>query len=66
MILLWKSVKKNYLQVYLEESKYGIKTIQMSRFINSELDSDSEIESNSESKYGIELKSESEVESDTE
>ena len=34
--------KKNYPQVYLEECKYKIKKIQMSRFINTELDSDSE------------------------
>ena len=35
-----KMNKKNYLQVYLEECKYKIKKIQMSRFINTELDSD--------------------------
>ena len=34
--------KKNYPQVYLEECKYKIKKIQMSRFINAELDSDSD------------------------
>ena len=34
--------KKNYPQVYLEECKYKIKKIQMSRFINTELDLDSE------------------------
>ena len=33
--------KKNYPQVYLEECKYKIKKIQMSRFINTELDSES-------------------------
>ena len=33
--------KKNHLQVYLEECKYRIKKIQMSRFINAELKSDS-------------------------
>ena len=37
-----KIEKKNYLQVYLEECKYKVKKIQMSRFINAELDSDSE------------------------
>ena len=36
--------KKNFPQVYLEECKYKIKKIQMSRFINTELDSDSESE----------------------
>ena len=34
--------KKNHLQVYLEEFKYKIKKIQMSRFINIALKSDSE------------------------
>ena len=32
--------KKNHLEVYLEECKYKIKKIQMSRFINTELKSD--------------------------
>ena len=40
-----KMEKKNYPQVYLEECKYKIRKIQMSRFINTELDSDSESES---------------------
>ena len=34
--------KKNYPQVYLEGYKYWIKKIQMSRFINTELKSESE------------------------
>ena len=34
--------KKNHPQVYLEECKYRAKKIQMSRFINTELKSDSE------------------------
>ena len=34
--------KKNHPQVYLEECKYKISKIQMSRFINTELKSDSE------------------------
>ena len=34
--------KKNYPQVYLEECIYKIKRIQMSRFINAELYSDSD------------------------
>ena len=37
-----KMEKKNYPQVYLEECKYKIRKIQMSRFSNTELDSDSE------------------------
>ena len=35
-------IKKNHPQVYLEECKYRAKTIQTSRFINTELKSDSE------------------------
>ena len=44
-----KMNKKNYPQVYLEECKY--KKIQMSRFINTELESDTEsdVEADSES-----------------
>ena len=34
--------KKNHPQVYLEECKYRVKKIEMSRFINTELKSDSE------------------------
>ena len=34
--------KKNHLQVYLEECKFRAKKIQTSRFINTELKSDSE------------------------
>ena len=45
--------KKNYPQVYLEECKYRVKKIQMSRFINSELDSDSDSEA--VSKFDTEL-----------
>ena len=41
--------KNNYLQVYLEECKYRVKKIQMSSFINAELESDSEAESEYES-----------------
>ena len=37
--------KKNHLQVYLEECKYRTKKIQMFRFINTELKSDSDSES---------------------
>ena len=49
MILLWKRTKKNYPQVYLEEYKYKIKKIQMSRFINTELKLDSDSDSNVDS-----------------
>ena len=35
--------KKNFAHVYLEECKYKIKKIQMSRFINTKLDSDAKL-----------------------
>ena len=38
------TVDKNHPQVYLEECKYKLKKIQMSRFINTELKSDSDLE----------------------
>ena len=47
--------KKNYPQVYLEECKYRVKKIQMSRFISAKLKSDSESESEAESKSDTEL-----------
>ena len=51
--------KKNHLQVYLEEFKYRIKKTQKSRFINTELKSDSdselELDSEAESKSATEL-----------
>ena len=52
-----KMDKKNYPQVYLEEYKYKAKKIQMSRFINTELEpeSDSEPDSEAESKSDTEL-----------
>ena len=37
--------KKNHPQVYLEECKYRIKKTQMSKFINTELKSDSDLDS---------------------
>ena len=56
--------KKNHLQVYLEECKYRVKKIQMSRFINTELksDSDSEEESKSDTELMAKLKSDSDSE----
>ena len=51
--------KKNHPQVYLEECKYRVKKIQISRLINTELksdsDSDSELDSEEESKFNAEL-----------
>ena len=49
--------KKNYPQVYLQECKYKVKKIQMSRFINAELRSDSESDSETESKSDTKLMS---------
>ena len=51
--------KKNYPQVYLEECKYKTKKIQMSRFINTELEPDSD----SDAKLMTKLKSDSEYDS---
>ena len=53
---------KNHPQVYLEKWKYRIKKTQMSRFINTELKSDSDSDSDSE----LESNSEEESKSDTE
>ena len=57
--------KKNHPQVYLEECKYWIKKIQLSRFINTELNSDSysdtelEVEPKSDTELLAKLKSSS-------
>ena len=58
--------KKNHPQVYLEECKYRIKKIQMSRFINAELKSDSESDSEVESKSDTELMAKLKSDSDSE
>ena len=41
---LMRIEKKNYPQVYLEESKYKPKKIKMTKFIDNELESESESE----------------------
>ena len=51
-----KTNKKNYPQVYLEEFKYKIKKIQMSKFVNAKLESDSDLD--------LDLHSDSEAESE--
>ena len=56
--------KKNYPQVYLEECKYRVKKIQMSRFINAELESDSESDLETGSKWMTKLKSGSDSDSE--
>ena len=48
-------IEKKYLRVYLEECKYKVKKIQMSRIINAELESNAESNPESESKSDIEL-----------
>ena len=62
----YENGKKNYLQVYLEECKYRVKKIQMSRFINAKLDSDSDSDSEVESKSDTELMAKLESDSDSE
>ena len=47
--------KKNHPQVYLQECKYKIKKMQMSRFINTELKSDSESSDSDSEKVDNEL-----------
>ena len=51
-----KKNKKNYLQVYLEECTYKVKKINTPRFINieSELDSESDVEADLDSNTTIE------------
>ena len=60
--------KKNYPQDYLKECKYIIKKIEMSRFISTELksDSDSVSESESETESDIELMAKLKSDSDSE
>ena len=55
--------KKNYPKVYLEECKYKIKKIKMTKFINTDLES--ELESVSELESYTELEAKSELESDS-
>ena len=58
--------KKNHRQVYLEECKYKIKKIQISRFINTELNSGSDSDSEAESKSDTELMAKLKSDSDSE
>ena len=54
--------KKNYPQVYLEQCQYKIKKIKMPKFVNTELESESEAElepdTELESKFELESYSE--------
>ena len=45
-----RTKKKNYPQVYLEECKYKMKNKKMSKFIDTELESESESDTKLESK----------------
>ena len=54
--------KKNHPQGYLEKCKYKVKKTQMSRFINTELKSDSESSDSDSEKVDNELKSDSDSE----
>ena len=56
--------KKNYPQVYLEDCKYKIKKIKMSRFINTVLDLDSESDSESDAELMTKSKCDSDNDSD--
>ena len=57
-----KMNKKKYPQVYVEEWKYRLKKIQMSRFIHAELESDSDSELESDTELESKLKSDSDSE----
>ena len=50
-----KMERNNYPQVYLEECKYKIKKIKMSKFINTEFQSEPESKSVLELKFDTEL-----------
>ena len=59
-------MEKNYPQVYLEECKYKVTKIKISRFINAELESNSEPDLEAESKSDTELIAKLESNSDSE
>ena len=56
--------KKNYPQVYLEECKYKRKKIQMSTFINTELGSDPESDSDDKLKSAFDNDSDNDPDND--
>ena len=53
-------MEKNHPQVYLGECKYKSKKIKMTKFINTELESDSEAELESDTELKLKFKSNSE------
>ena len=61
-----KMKKMNYPQVYLEECKYKIKKIEISKFINTDLESESQSESGSGLESDTESQPKSELKSDSE
>ena len=61
-----KMKKMNYQKAYLEEFKYKIKKIKMSKFINTKLESESESQSESELESDTELESKSKSKYDSE
>ena len=64
IVSLMRMDKKNYPQVYLEECKYKIKKMQISRFINTELELDLDSDSESYAELIARLKSNSDNDSD--
>ena len=62
IVSVMRMKRKNYSQVFLEECKYKIKKIKMTKFVNTELepDSESELESDTELKAKLESDSDSE------
>ena len=54
-----KMNNKNYPQVYLEECTYKIKKIKMSKFLNAEIESNSDSEPGSDTELIVKLKSSS-------
>ena len=54
--------RKNYSQVFLEECKYKIKKIKMTKFVNTELEPDSESELESDTELEAKLESDSDSE----
>ena len=56
--------KEDYPQVYLDECKYKIRKIQMTRFINTELDLDSGLDLESDDKLVTKSKSDSDNDSE--
>ena len=59
-----RTEKEDYPQVYLDECKYKIRKIQMTRFINTELDLDSGLDLESDDKLVTKSKSDSDNDSE--